>query len=143
MGISRDGKKPPELYSTDVRKWLEKNFEPRRIWLRVQLPGEVLPADLSEALITMDVECDQFDLELLAWQEGALHSQQKLANPIGTQTVTIKQSDMLVLDDQGGLVLALQAVPGQDQTAKGARAKNYSWEVKSISVEVHGKRQAR
>ncbi|MDE0734801.1 MAG: hypothetical protein OSB47_03205 [Pirellulaceae bacterium] len=143
MGISRDGKKPPGRYSTDVQKWLEKNFDPRRIWMRVQLPAQVLPADLSEALITLDVECDQFDLELLAWQGGTLHSQQKLVNPIGTQTVTIKQSDMLVLDDQGGLVLALQAVPAKDQTAKGARAKNYSWEVKSISVEVHGKRQAR
>ncbi len=143
MGASRDGQTPPELYSPDVGKWLEKNFDPRRIWMRVQLPSQVLPADLSEVSITLDVECDQFDLELFTWQEEKLHYQSLMANPIGAQTVIIKQKDRLVLDDQGGLVLALQAVPGKDQTAKGARAKNYSWEVKSINFEVQGKRQAR
>ncbi|MCP4811894.1 MAG: hypothetical protein GY888_05245, partial [Planctomycetaceae bacterium] len=86
MGTSRDGKTPPTLYDSDIRKWLEKNFDPRRIWMRVQLPDQVLPADLSEVSITLDVECDQFDLELFTWQEEKLNAQQMMANPIGAQT---------------------------------------------------------
>ena len=137
---SKDGKEAPDVYGDDLQKWLGKKFDPRRIWLRVQLPEQVLPASLSQAVVKLDVECDQFDLELLGWEGEDLRSVQKLENPVGAQSFQVAASELLALDDRGGLLLVLQAVPGEQQTSRGAAAKKYSWEIKSLSIELAGRR---
>ena len=68
---------------------------------------------------------------------------EKLKNPVGTHSVTIKQSELLSLDADGGLWMVLQMVAGKDQTVKGIGAKSYSWHVKDLYLEVRGKRLAR
>ena len=84
----------------------------------------------------------EFDLQLLSVQDEKLTVSQSLTDPVGSQTVTINQSDMLQLDADGGLLMVVQAVAGKDQTEKGKRAKKYTWHIKDLSVELRGQRLA-
>ena len=90
----------------------------------------------------MDVEFQEFDLQLLSVQNEELAVSQSLTDPVGSQTVTINQSDMLQLDADGGLLMVVQAVAGKGQTEKGKRAKNYTWQIKDFTVELRGQRLA-
>jgi hypothetical protein len=140
--VGKDGSRASELYDNKRKRWAGKNFDQRRVWLRIQLPRQVLPAALTEAVVTMDVEFQEFDLQLLSVQDEELTVSQSLTDPVGSQTVTINQSDMLQLDADGGLLIVVQAVAGKGQTEKGKRAKKYTWHIRDFSVELRGQRLA-
>jgi hypothetical protein len=140
--IGKDGSRASELYDNKQKKWAGKNFDQRRVWLRVQLPAQVLPATLTGAVLTMDVEFHGFDLEFLSVEGKELTVSQSLSNPVGVQTISIDQSDMLQLDADGGLLIVLQAAAGKEQTEKGKRDKDYTWHIKDLSLQLRGQRLA-
>jgi len=140
--VGKDGSRASELYDNKKKQWGGKNFNQRRVWLRVQLPPEVLPADLAEAVLTMDVEFHEFDLQFLSIDGEEVAVSQSLTSPVGAQTVSIKQSEMLQLDDDGGWLVVLQAVAGKNQTEKGKQDKSYTWQIKDLSVQLRGQRRA-
>ena len=140
--IGKDGSRASELYDNKKRQWAGKNFSQRRIWLRIQLPDGVLPANLAEAVLTMDVEFHGFDLQLLSVDGEEPAVLQSLSSPIGAQTVTIKESQMLQLDAGGGWLVVVQAAAAENQTAKGRQDKSYTWQIKDLSVQLRGQRLA-
>ena len=138
--VGKDGSRSFELYDNKQKKWAGKNFDQRRTWLRIQLPAQVLPAALTEAVLTMDVEFHEFDFQILSIEDEKLTVSQSLTSPVGTQTVTINQSDMLQLDADGGLLIVIQAAAGENQTEKGKRAENYTWHIKDLTLQLRGQR---
>ena len=139
--VGKDGSRASELFDNARQQWSGKNFDPRPVWLRVQLPKQVLPAQLTKVVVTTDVEFSGFDLEVLGVQGDEVKALEKMTNPVGTRSVAIDQRELLSLDADGGFVLVVRALPGEEQTEQGQRGKKYSWQVKDLYLVVHGERQ--
>ena len=77
-------------------------------WLRFQLPRSVLPIELSRATISLTARVPSRSLEVLVVVGGEQVVVTKLSHPIGTYSIDVDRPELLQLDGDGGLSLAIR-----------------------------------
>jgi hypothetical protein len=133
--VGPDGHKPT-VYSHSLKQWVETKDAVTE-WLRFQIPAAVLPIELSRATLALDVRAPSRAVEILGLVDGSPVVVRSFSHPIGTYGITLDRPELLRLDDQGGLVVAIRV--GEDEsTETGDVMTKARWRVDSLQMENEG-----
>ncbi len=127
-------------YNSRSGEWVDEMTGPMRTQLRFVLPAQVVPCQLTQANVTINLIAPSRTLSLYGFRDGQrllLHEQD---NPNGTYTIPLRQAEALQLDRQGGLALSFQ-ISGQKDVSDERTIEAYqqsSWQLKYVRVDVEG-----
>jgi hypothetical protein len=128
------------IYDNRTGEWHESGT-PCEAWLRFQLPPEVLPLQVAQAALSVRATGPARRIEVFGRAGQQLVSLGSRNNPIGTLRFEIDRGDVLQLDSQGGLVLAVaigdlhaQRDDSSDPSYEGER-----WRIEALSLELTGR----
>ncbi len=133
------GGKPSAAFSNSVREWIEMRT-PSTVFLRFQVPRQVLPIALDRASLTIRVNAPSRELEVLGFQGREPVSLASKNGPVGDLKFDVTRSDVLELDDGGGLLLGIGIDRWQASSSKGdLRAPvGSAWKIEAVELEVSG-----
>lgn len=133
-----DGKKS-SAYNPYRHEWAELKIGVCQ-WLRFQLPDSVLPIEVERATLSFDIRAPSRPVDLLALRDGQAVVVKELVHPIGTFHVVVERTDLLQLDDKGGLKMAIRV--GEEPSANPDDPMSQaSWKVESLHLTITGKVQ--
>lgn len=133
--VGPDGSRP-SAYSTLTGEWGELKSSISE-WLRFQLPESVLPIQLSRAEVSLDIRAPSRSVEILGLSDGTPVVVKKLFHPIGAFQATLDRPELLQLDEQGGLVIAIHV--GREESDEPLDLMSQaSWRIEAIRVDVVG-----
>jgi hypothetical protein len=126
-------------YSNVRREWLERR-SPSNTCLRFQIPPQVLPMQLEHATLTVQINAPSRELEITGWAAKTPISLARRSGPVGTLQFEIDRADVLQLDDQGGLLLAIDVGGHQPLPSRDFRSLMASpaWRIDAVRLEVTG-----
>ena len=136
--IGPDGHRP-SAYSSLAREWGELTTAATE-WLRFQVPESVLPMELTCAVVTLDVRAPSRLVEILGLCGETPVVVKELTHPIGTYQTVIERQDLLQLDDQGGLTIAVR-VSGEEAPSMEDYMRMAPWKIESLRMNIVGKVQ--
>jgi hypothetical protein len=144
-----DGSQPSAMWDAAKKQWQERS-SPGSAWLGFQIPRWLLPIVPRRAQIDLRVTGPIGRIEFLGIRQGNAVSLQSISDPVGAFSVDLVDSDALTIDDDGRLVLGLNAgvseqsgqpagaapgnggsVPAMNQNVKG----NY-WRIESLALRL-------
>ncbi len=126
----------PTVYGNLMREWVETK-QTAYDWLRFQLPPVVLPLQVERARLTINVRAPSRTVEIVALAGRRPTVVTTLSHPIGTFSAVIDQAELLQLDEQGGLQLAIRV--GEDEATHSPDPMQHaSWKVTTVQLEVDG-----
>jgi hypothetical protein len=147
-----DGRPPTPLWNSRRQEWVERSG-PASAWLRFQLPVELLPVKLTRARLVISVAGPVGRIEVSALRRSnnrqAAERRDEVVSvktwhaPVGTLSpAEIVDSDLLHLDDDGGLLLGLAAGDPGTPEAKVSQTRDGSkisfWRIEQLSLELFG-----
>jgi hypothetical protein len=147
-----DGSPPTPMWDSRRQEWVERS-KPVSAWLRFQLPVELLPVELTRARLVVSVAgpVGRFEVSALRRRndrpagEGRdeVVSVKTWHAPVGTLSpAEIFDSDLLQLDDDGGLRLGLAAGDPASPEATASQTRDGSkisfWRIEHLSLELVG-----
>ena len=126
----------PSAYANTTHQWVEsKNAV--AVWLRFQVPAQVLPLQVQRATITFTIRAASRSLQILGVDNGQLVSLLPLSHPIGTYSVVVERPELLKLDAEGGLLFVVRV--GGEETAEAVDLMSEApWKMESLQLEVAG-----
>jgi len=136
--VGPDGNRP-SAYSSFVGEWGEMSSAVTD-WLRFQLPENVLPIEVSRAVIELDIRAPSRNVEILAFHDENLVVVEPLSHPIGRYEITVSRPELLQVDEQGGLTFAIRVGKEKDADVQNFMTQA-SWKVESLQMSVVGKVQ--
>ena len=136
--IGPDGHRP-SAYSSLAREWGELTTSATE-WLRFQVPESVLPMELTRAVVTLDIRAPSRLVEILGLDDQTPVVVKELTHPIGTYQAVIDWQELLQLDDQGGLTIAVR-VSGEDAPSMEDYMRMAPWKIESLRMNIVGKVQ--
>ncbi len=119
-------------YKNREGEWIGPLTESSDVFLRFQLPPEILPVELTEATFTIKLTAPGRKFELLSAATGELIPLAEQDSPLGTLSFTIDDPRALLLDADGGLILAFRV--GDRQDASGG-ISSAGWQVNYVQLE--------
>jgi len=118
----------PVEYSSDIESWA-----------RFRMPAPVVPMEIDEARIEIEVSGAAGRLELLRRSDGREEPLQAWENPAGTLRFTARGGALPAVDDAGGFLLGVRVrAAEQPAYASSAEPKPY-WRVTSFRVGATGR----
>ncbi len=124
-------------YSSYRGEWGESKNATSQ-WLRFQVPDSVLPLELSRAVISLSIRAPSRSVEILGLSDGQPVVLRELTHPIGAYEVILDQPNLLQLDDQGGLSVAVRV--GKEQSADVDNLMAQApWKVEFMHLAVAGR----
>ncbi len=133
--VGPDGSRPA-AYGSFTGEWGELKI-PATEWLRFQMPEAVLPIQLSQATVSLDIRAPSRLVELLCLSDGAPVVVKELTHPIGAFEIVLDRPELLELDEQGGLVIAVR-VGSEESVDSGDLMSQASWKVESLQMNIVG-----
>jgi hypothetical protein len=128
--------KRPVAYTNISRQWIDCKLATTE-WLRFQLPSTVLPLELQEVDLQISLRAPSRTVELVAPDGDSEQVVLKLKHPIGSYRCTIDKAELLQLDNQGGLQLAVRV--GKDESSEpGDQMRQAEWLIEEIRMHVTG-----
>lgn len=128
------GKGAASTYHQGRAEWVPMTTS-SETWLRVQFPTAVLPARIDRLKINLDIDAPLRTVELAMEKEGKAVVQFARENPSGPLEFEITKSDLLHLDDNGGLVLGIIVGEPKDDSNH-----NPEWRVQDLQLTAHASR---
>ena len=133
------GGKPSAAFSNSVQEWLELRV-PTMAYLRFQIPRQVLPIALQRASLTIRINAPSRKLEVFAFRGDQPVTLATRASRVGSVEVDVTQSELIELDEGGGLLLGI----GVDRQAIATRETGMiaptgsAWKIEAVELEVAG-----
>ena len=134
----------PDEYSSSAylnhrREWLVQRTA-SRIWLRFQIPKEVLPLAIKQCTLTLNINAPSWRAQICGVSDMRPVPLQTLSGPVGVFRVLIDEPKALALDG-GGLLLGImvdQDDGGDLAVADDPRTRGAPWKIESVELEVSG-----
>ncbi|MHB8900085.1 MAG: hypothetical protein ACYC6Y_15155 [Thermoguttaceae bacterium] len=124
-------------YNAYRHEWAESQHATTQ-WLRFQVPECVLPLEVTRATLLLSVRAPSRSVEILALSDAGPVVVKTLIHPIGAYQVTLDRPDLLRLDEQGGLKIAVSA--GGEQSEDHQDLMSLApWKVESIQLGIAGR----
>ncbi len=130
-----DGK-PPTAYANSMHCWVETRLAVTDR-LRFQMPPTVLPLKIARATLSFSVRAPSRSLKILAFNQGEPVAIKTLSHPIGAFSVELDREELLQLDGEGRLALAVQ-VSNDEAAQPNDLMGQASWEIEWLRLEVTG-----
>jgi hypothetical protein len=136
------------LWDHRHQEWQERN-RPASTWLRIQLPAELLPIELTLARIIVQVSgpVGRFEISALrhrgereASEPGKpdVVSVKTWHDPVGTLAVEISDRELLQTSADGGIMLGVAAGdPDRPELTVSQGKANY-WKIEHLAIEIDG-----
>jgi hypothetical protein len=117
--------------------WISNFTQPKMTWLRFQLPSQVLPAEIEQVVLTVDIDAVGRNLDIAGWAGDEIRSLGIVEAPQGTVTLKLDQRDFLQPDSNGGFWLGVR-VSAELQSSPGKPAPD--WTIRDVSLSINGRR---
>ncbi|HLJ09694.1 MAG TPA: hypothetical protein VKU82_00825 [Planctomycetaceae bacterium] len=136
-----DGTPSSPLWDHRRHEWHEK-AGPANLWLRFQIPSNLLPITLTHARLVVQVIGPLGRFEVSGLEKGEAVSIKRWENPVGTLTIDVADRRMLQTHDEGALVFGFTvgepAPPGSVPPEESPELKQSIWKIESLSLELMG-----
>ena len=86
--------------------WLERS-RPGRTWLRVQIPSEVLPLQMKQLTVTLQLSGKNQTVKIVVLDDGKLRVLATRENPAGIQRIDVDAAAALQIDESGGVTFGI------------------------------------
>ena len=128
-----------QTFNNQSREWLERKGSVK-IWLRFQLPPEVLPVKLEKATLTVHINGPLEKLEIVGVSEEHVVPILSEDKPVGTIRFPINTMDLLQPDASGGVLLGIFVeVTTTESTQPGEfDGGTNKWKIDYLRLEVSG-----
>jgi hypothetical protein len=134
-------KQPSGAYSNHRAEWI-KSVAPTRVWLRFQMPEQILPVKLDRAELVVKIDAFMWNLDVCALVGQETIPLGTGTRPVGTLRFDIDRPDALQLDGAGGLVLGILVSQESAPEAPPAdTSRRPSWRIYDVQLEVRGTTQ--
>ncbi len=133
---SPDGKRPT-AYNAIRGEWADSQYAICQ-WLRFQMPPSVLPLEVRRAVISLSLRAPSRSVDVLALDDRQPVVVKSLTHPIGTFEVVLDQPELLRLDGEGGLAVAIR-VSGEESADLSDLMAVAPWKIESLCMAVVGK----
>ncbi len=130
-----DGK-PPTAYANLMHHWVETRLGVTE-QLRFQMPATVLPLSVDRATLSLTVRAASRSLTIFAFHQDDPVPVLTLSHPIGSYSVAVDRAELLQLDADGGLRLAI-SVSDDESATPSDQMSQASWHIASLQLEVNG-----
>ena len=127
-------------YSNYRRDWLVKRTA-SRIWLRFQMPKEVLPMAIKQGTLKLNINAPSWNAHVCGASDMRQVPLRTLPGPVGLFRVAIRDPRVLALDEDGGLLLGIMVDQDDDDelaAPDGSRKQGAPWNIESVQLEVSG-----
>lgn len=135
-------------YDFTKDKWNdEKINRSHQMWLKVKVPSTVLPATITKATVTVDIQAG----ERVVNSVGRELTEQGLYQPVildtrkspnGQEVFIFDNPKHLAIDENGfiflGINIGLEPIPGEPEADQSDREKDYFWQIKDVDVSLEG-----
>ena len=127
-------------YSNYLREWMVERTA-SRIWLRFQMPKEVLPLAIKQCTLTLNINAPSWNARICGVSDMRQVPLWTRSGPVGLFQVPIKDPQALALDEDGGLLLGILVDQDEGRDMAGAdvtRKQGSSWNIESVQLQVSG-----
>jgi hypothetical protein len=133
------GKQISTAYFNARQEWLACRTA-SRVWLRFQIPKQVLPLTPSRATLEVKIAAPDWTVQVVGLAGETQIPLESWNGPVGNHLCKIDQPEVLLLDGEGGLLLGIHvgdkaAGPAADPREGKARP---AWKIDSVQLEVAG-----
>lgn len=136
-----DGFRPTGFYDFRHRAWSPRST-PSTAWLRFQFPRVLLPVRPSSGQMTVRVTGPVGKLELAMLRDGKEAPLKTWIDPVGTVTLKLSESDLPVLDADGGFVLRVSGGdpdrPELTNPDSNGAGLSY-WQIESLTLDLEAR----
>ncbi|MBI3862702.1 MAG: hypothetical protein HY290_12500 [Planctomycetia bacterium] len=138
-----DGNPSSPVWSARRREWQNRTTA-SALWLRFQLPRELLPAELTGGRLTIQVTGPVMRMELFGLRQPDLATAVPIElwnNPVGSHTFELADRSLMQLDEAGGVVLGLTAGenPKLSDDPQADVSKPSPWRIVDLRIELTAK----
>jgi hypothetical protein len=124
-------------HNNENGEWTPNFSRGKVIWLRFQLPPQVLPAEIDQASLTVDISALGRNLEIVSSRGEQVHSLGIEKEPQGTVRFELDQGEFLQPDQQGAVRLGIRV---SDTLKPVALEETPLWTIRSVKMSVKGHR---
>lgn len=103
-----DGNPSTTMWNFGRNEWQERSA-PGTAWLNFRIPEELLPLTVNKAKIDLTVSGPVGKIEFLGIRNKKAASLKTIIDPVGSLSIELNEPELLSIQDNGGLVLALNA----------------------------------
>ncbi len=136
-----DGKPSSQVFDHRTNEWRDSAIF-STVWLRFQIPPELLPITPQRAEVSIQVSGPVGKLELLGMKGDRVSSLDTQMDPVGTVTLEVTDRSMLAVAEDGALKLGLnigdKSRPELTQSG-GADGKANYWRIDGLGLTLWGK----
>ncbi len=118
-------------YDYRKRRWIPLKSS-ANVWLRFELPPSVLPLDVDEARLNIDIKAPNRQMQILGMADGDVQQLAARQSPMGSFLFTLTDSRILQLDDRGGLLLGISVGD------TGSPDSHTGWNIENVTLQVTG-----
>ncbi|MBT6157743.1 MAG: hypothetical protein HOK71_09390 [Planctomycetaceae bacterium] len=86
--------------------WLARS-KPARTWLRAVIPPEVLPLQIDELTVTMQLSGKNLPVDIVELIDGKPRVLATRKNPVGIQRIKVDDTASLQIDESGGVTIGI------------------------------------
>ena len=122
-------------YNNENGEWIADFSRGKLVWLRFQLPSQVLPAEISQAVCTVDLNALGRNLDIVSAMGGQVHSLGMEKDPQGVVTFQLDQEEFLRPDQEGALRLGIRI---SDTLQPVAGKASPLWTIRSVALSING-----
>jgi hypothetical protein len=130
--------RPGSLFTYDEGRdsWPQSTSE-ALTWMRFGLPAEILPVELTEAELTLQINAPSRPLKIHGFADEEAPPLAEQESPIGTFTFTITEPSALKLDAKGGLILGIDV--GEVHGGDAAENPDITWRIEDVRLQARGR----
>jgi hypothetical protein len=128
------------VYDSRYDTWMVNHTSGTDTRLRFVVPDQVRPCRLESASLTMKLNIPSRSLKILGFVDEEPVELKTWSNPSGVVRLEIDRSDVLDLDDQGGLPLGIvvSETAGRSGTSAADRGRYDTWTIEYVRLDVAG-----
>jgi hypothetical protein len=131
-------------FDNRTRTWQEQS-NASQTWLRFQLPAPLLPSEIEQATLTLNISAPLRSVKLSTGRPTGMAHLARRSDPVGTFSYRIDQPEALQLDATGGLHVLLNVGELELKSDRAAEAGflEKRWQVNSLDIDVRVRTLAR
>ena len=128
------------VYDNYREEWIEGFTRGKSTWLRFQLPSAVLPAEIDQVVVTIDVDAVGRGLNIYGRQGQEISRLAQTSGPQGVVTFELDKTNFMQPDEDGAVWVGLEITNMLNSVAGRDAA---SWTIKNVDFNIKaGRRQA-
>jgi hypothetical protein len=131
-GPDTDGVSP--LFDARSGRWISSTTA-SRTWLRFQIPEQILPIELQEVRLRMQITAPDRQVQIVRMAKGELQTLFSETNPIGRFEWSIAPSEFPEASQSGAAVVGISVGSPDGVDAQKAAA---AWKIDFVSLEARG-----